>query len=162
VRISPVLLAAMLASGSAAAAPIAPVKPWVLDNDCDCWLSRVDGHSHRASISRDWANVSMGLSDFAFDPWPQSDAVRVEVMFNHDPKRRVSVEGSISHLSGAPTMLGFSLDAGARRALGGATRIEVLQDGKTVVDLPLAETPSQAQLDFCVPPPRTKDSDSED
>jgi hypothetical protein len=104
----------------------------------------------------------MGLSDAGFDAWPQSDHLPVQLMFDHDPKRTVTVDASVTHTAGAPTMLGFHLDADARRALGGATRLELLRDGKLIVDMPLAATPSQAKLDFCVPPPKTEDSDSED
>jgi hypothetical protein len=157
-------LAGAEASGAPPTAPaVNAIKPWVPepDMDCDWWVSREDGHSHRASIGQD-DGLSMGLSDLGFDAWPETNQIRVELIFNHDPERRVSVIGWTTHISEAPTMLGFYLDAEARRALGGATRLELLRDGKTIVDMPLAATPSQAELDRCVPPPRTKDSDSED
>ena len=143
------LLAALLSGAAGAVAPATPVgsaaKPWEAtpDMDCDWWLSREDGHSHRASIDQG-SGLSMGLSDTAFDTWPQSDHVPVLLRFNHDAKRMVTVDAWVTHSDGAPTMIGFILDARARRALGGATRLEVVDHGKTLVDLPLAATPSAA------------------
>ena len=167
VRVSSFLLAALLtnaaASAAPAAAPAAPVNPWVLtpDMNCDWWVSREDGHSHRASIDQG-GGLQMGLSDVAFDAWPESnEKLRLELIFDHDSRRRVSVGASVTHSSGIPTMLGFELDADTRRAMGGATRLELLRDGKTIVDMPLAATPSQAEFDRCVPPPNEGPSDSE-
>lgn len=147
-----------------AAAPVPPVKPWVVEGDVGCswWLSGPDGKSHVASIGQG-DELMLSLSHAAFMAWSELERPRVELIFDHDPKRRVVVEGWATHGGEGSTSSSFGLylDAAARRALGGATRLELRRDGKAVIDLPLAATPGQAELDACVPPPKTEDSDEE-
>lgn len=157
-------LALALATVALSAAAPAPVKPWVLDAEvgCNWWLSGPDGKSHVASIGQG-DELMLSLSDAAFMAWSESERPRVELMFNHDSKRRVFVSGWATHGGAGSTSssFGFYLDAAARRALGKATRFELRRDGKAVIDLPLAGTPSQAELDACVPPPKGPNSDEE-
>ena len=58
-------------------------------------------------------------------------------------------------------MFGFYLDSAARQAMSNATRLELSRDGKPVIDLFLSDTPSRAQLNACVPPPKGPNSDEE-
>ena len=70
-------------------------------------------------------------------------------------------EGWVSHGAEKSSMFGLYLDARARRAMAGATRLELSRDGKPVIDLFLSDTPSRAELNACVPPPKGPNSDEE-
>ena len=157
-------LAALAGLTLAAAPPVPPVKPWVphADIGCDWWLSGADGKSHVASIGQG-DELMLSFSDAAFMAWSDLKRPRVELIFDSDPKRRVFVEGWATHggAGSSNSSFGLYLDAAARRALGGATRLELRRDGKAVIDLRLAATPSQAELDACVPPPKGPNSDEE-
>lgn len=158
------LLALPFGIALAAATPTAPVKPWVprAEVDCNWWLSGADGKSHVASIEQG-DELMLSLSDAAFMAWSELEQPQVELIFDDDPKRRVFVEGWATHAGAGSTSSSFGLylDAAARRALGGATRLKLRRDGKAILDLRLAATPSQAALDACVPPPNGLDSDEE-
>jgi hypothetical protein len=154
--------AAAPAKPDAAAAAAAPVKPWVKTKDatCDWWLSREDGHSLRAAIGADWENVSLTFGDPIFNTWPEAGYPKVELRFNRDPKRRVKTQGWATHGQGF-AMFGINLTPEAMKKMGGATTVELIRHGKTVITLPLAETPSADELIACIPPPSTGHSDSE-
>lgn len=156
--------AMVLGAVAVGAASPAPVKPWVLHAEiaCDWWLSGADGKRHVASIGQG-DELMLSFSDAAFMAWSESERPRVELIFNHDPKRRVFVEGWATHGGAGSTSssFGFYLDAAARRAMGKATRVELRRNGKPVIGLPLAATPSKAELDACVPPPKGPNSDEE-
>ena len=158
------LLLAMPVGIVLSAASPAPVKPWVPHAEVDCnWsLSGADGKSHAASIEQG-DELMLSLSDAAFMAWSNLERPRVELIFDDDPKRRVFVEGWATHSGAGSTSSSFGLylDAAARRALGGATRLKLRRDGKAILDLRLAATPSQTALDACVPPPKGEHSDEE-
>jgi hypothetical protein len=157
-------VAAWAVAATKASEPAAgPVKRWELNAEapCDWWLSRDDGHSHRASISSGDSDVVLSLSDSAFLPWSDSDRPRVELMFDHDPKRRITVEGWTTHGDNDSVEFGLYLGAEGRHSMGGATWLELRRDGKLVMEQPLAGTPSQAELDACVGPPESESSDVE-
>lgn len=162
------LLVAMLASVAAAFA--APVKPWTAEGDvgCDWWLSGPNGKEHHASIGTGDDDPVLTISAQAFLPFTEEQTVPLVLRFNRDPKREASAEAWSSSVVGAneqgedgERMLGMYLRPPARAAMGGATFIEVVHDGKVLTAIPLAETPSQADLDACVRPPKTEDSDEE-
>lgn len=156
--------ALLLCLAAIAAAPPAPVKPWVSQGDIGCrWgLSGPNGKSHVASIEQG-DELMLSLSDAAFLSWSEMERPRVELIFDRDPKRRVFAQGWATHSGAGSTSSSFGLylDAAARKALSRATRLELRRDGRPVIDLLLAATPSQAELDACVPPPKTEDSDEE-
>ena len=149
------------AAATTAAAP-APVKPWVKDKelDCDWWLSREDGHSLRASIGQSPDGLALTFGDLVFNTWPEAGRPKVELRFNGDPKRRVQTTGWATHGDGY-AMFGLYLTKDALKKMGGATTLELRRKGKTVITLPLAATPSTAELIACIPPPSTGHSDSE-
>lgn len=162
-RLLALLLAAGIAAQASAAAPGAAAKAWKLQpNGCEWLITGEDGRSHVASISRG-DELMLSLTDAAFLGWSESERPRVELVFDGDPERRVFAEGWATHAGEGSTSSSFGLylDAQARRALGGATRMELRRDGKPVFDLPLAATPGQAELDACVPPPDDGHSDEE-
>ncbi|MCY7281093.1 MAG: hypothetical protein LH610_09415 [Sphingomonas bacterium] len=157
------LLALAVGIAPSAASP-APVKPWVphAEVECNWWLSGADGKSHAASIEQG-DELMLSLSDAAFVAWSELEQPQVELIFNNDPKRSVFVEGWATHGGAGSTSstFGLYLDAAARRTLGGATRLKLRRDGKAIIDMRLAATPSQAALDACVPPPKGPNSDEE-
>ena len=156
------LLAAVLAGavgGSPATA--AATRPWELKNDyCSWWLADSDGKSHRASIGvGEDLQLVLSISDAAFLEWPDDGRPEVELRLDGDEKRRVTAQGWVSH--GSPS-LGMFLNREDLAKLAGATRMEVLRNGRTVVDQPLAATPSFATLAACLPPmtdPETSDAE---
>lgn len=136
-------------------------KPWVKEDQCRWWLSGANGKELRASIEASSDGVAMTISDPAFKTWSESERPKVELRFNKDDARRASAEGWVSLAGGAASMLGLYLDPIAMKAMGSATLLELSRDGKTVVTMPLAATPSEAELVACIPPPSDGHSDSE-
>ena len=156
-------LAAVAASVAIAAAPPAPVKPWVPDASmpCDWWLSGPNGKELHASIGYGDDDPVLTVSDRAFLPFTEEQDVPVTLRFDRDPKRVATATGWSSSVVGdGHRMLGLYLDARMRRAMGGARRMEILHRGKVLVDLPLARTPSRSALEKCVRPKGRK-GDSE-
>jgi hypothetical protein len=137
-----------------ALAPPAPVKPWeeVGDIGCSWWLSGPDGKTHRASIGTGDDDPVLTIDDSAFVAFPEYGRVPVTVRFDGDPKRTATATAWTGIVIGGERSLGMFLDKRARRALGGARRIEVMHEGKTLLDLPLARTPSRAELEKCTFP----------
>ena len=148
--LSPLLLAAVLTSGTA------PVKPWTAEGDIGCswWLSGPNGKELHASIGQGDDDPVLTVAERAFLPFAETDDVPLVLRFDRDPRREATATAWVSSVVGdGERMLGMYLTAAARKALGGATRIEILHQGKVLTDIPLAGTPSQAELDACVRPP---------
>ncbi len=157
------LLAALAAPALATASP-APVKPWAVDGDVGCswWLSGPNGKEHHASIGTGDEDPVLTISDRAFRPFTEEQTVPLTLRFDRDPARVATASAwSSSVVGNGERMLGMYLRADARRALGGASFIEVLHEGRVLTAIPLAATPSQAELDACVQPPGTEHSDEE-
>ena len=145
--------------GAAASEPAATAKPWRHDSECVWWLSQADGKGHRASIEQSADGVSLGISDPAFRTWSVSDRIKAELRFDRDAKRRVATDGWVTRGEGY-AMFGLYLDAAALRKIAGATTLELRRHGKTVVELKLSGTPTEAELLACVPS-QSGPSDSE-
>lgn len=150
-------LAALCLLGLAlsAAAPAAPVKPWeeVGDVGCSWWLSGPNGKELHASIGQGDDDPVLTISDRAFLPFTEEMRVPVTVRLNRDRKRSFAATAWSSSIVGdGERMMGMFPDRRARRALGGARRLEVAYAGKVLVDIPLARTPSRAELDRCTRP----------
>ena len=148
--LSPLLLAAMLA-GSAE-----PVKPWTVEGDIGCswWLSGPNGKELHASIGQGDDDPVLTVAERAFLPFAETDDVPLVLRFDRDPRREATASAWVSSVVGdGERMLGMYLTAAARKAFGGARRIEILHKGQVLTNIPLAATPSQAELDACVRPP---------
>lgn len=143
-----------------AAADAAPIKPWDKESECSWWLSGPDGKIHHASIGQSPDGVVMTLSDPAFKTWSESDFHKVELRFNKDAKRKMVGEGWVSLGGGQTSMLGVFLDAAGMKAMDRATFLEVRRGGVLAMELPLAATPTEAELKACIMPP-SEHSDSE-
>lgn len=159
------LEAAFAALALQGAAPVVapPVKPWEVDGDIGCgwWLSGPNGREHHASIGQGDDDPVLTVSEKSFLPFGESDDVPLILRFDRDPKREAAASAWVSSVVGdGERMLGMYLRPAARKAMGGASRIEVLHQGKVLADIPLAATPSQAALDACVRPPNP-DSEEE-
>lgn len=157
------LLFAALAPALAAASPVR-VEPWTVAGDIGCsWrLNGPEGKQLRASIGMGDDDPVLTIYDRAFLPFTEEQRVPLTLRFDRDPARAASAEAwSSSVLGDGERMLGMYLRADARRGLGGASLIEVLHQGKVLTAIPLAATPSQAELDACVRPPGTEHSDEE-
>ncbi|MFM9864486.1 MAG: hypothetical protein ACKVRO_12850 [Micropepsaceae bacterium] len=154
-----VALAALAACGESVPAQVA--KPWKKESECGWWLSGADGKSLRASISQGSDGLILTLADPVFRSWSETDRPLVELRFDKQAGRRAIVEGWVSLGDDAASMFGLYLDGAARKAMDRATMLELSRDGKLVLTMPLAGTPAQAELDACVPPPSSEESDSE-
>lgn len=155
------LLAFSALAACGESAPVQGAKPWKKESECGWWLSGADGKSLRASISQGSDGLILTVADQAFRSWSEEDRPLVELRFDKQAGRRATVEGWVSLGDDAASMFGLYLDGPARKAMDRATFLELSRDGKTVVTMPLAATPSQAELDACVPPPSSSESDSE-
>lgn len=138
----------------------APTKPWERESECRWWLSGDDGKKLRASIGQSTDGVVLTVADPVFKSWSESDLHKVELRFNKDTKRKAVTEGWVSLGGGHASMFGLYLDSDAMKAMDRATLLELRRDGVLAVELPLAGTPSQAELEGCVLPP-SEHSDSE-
>ncbi len=142
----------------------ATIKPWVPNAEAACswWLSGPNGRELHASIGQGDEEPVLTVAERAFLPFAETDDVPLVLRFDRDPRREASASAWVSSVVGdGERMLGMYLTAAARKAFGGANRIEILHQGKLLADIPLAATPSQATLDACVRPPKTEDSDEE-
>jgi hypothetical protein len=135
----------------AAAETPAPIKPWNKESECSWWLSADDGKSLRASIGQSPDGVVLTLSDLVFKTWSESEFHEVELRFNKDAKRKALAEGWVSLGGGHTSMFGVFLDIAAMKAMDRATLLEVRRAGALVMALPLAATPTKAELEGCVP-----------
>jgi hypothetical protein len=158
--LSAVALVALTLCGSAVAAPANVVKPWDKESECSWWLSADDGKSLHASIGQSPDGVVLTLSDPVFKTWSESEFHKVELRFNKDPKRKMVGEGWVSLGGGHAQMFGLFLDAAGMKAMDRATLLEVRRSGVVIVELPLAATPTEAELKGCIMPP-SEHSDSE-
>lgn len=157
------ILAAALAAPALAANSPALVKPWEAHGDVGCswWLSGPNGKEHHASIGTGDDDPILTISERAFLPFTEEQTVALTLRFDRDPARVASAEAwSSSVVGNGERMLGMYLRPEARRALGGASFIEVLHEGQVLAAIPLAATPSQDELDACVRP-ASEHSDSE-
>ena len=163
-RLSAFAAAALGGLAVAAMAQPQAVKPWEIEGDVGCawWLSGPNGRELHASIGRGDDDPILTISEKAFLPFTEEQRVPLVLRFDRDPARVASAEAWSSSVVGdGERMLGMYLRPDARRGLGGATFIEVLHEGRVLAAIPLAATPSQAELDACVRPPKSEDSDEE-
>jgi hypothetical protein len=165
---TPILLGALVGvalavCGEAAAADEA-VRPFVKEAEPECswWMSQSDtDKSLRASIGASSDGVTLTLSDPVFKTWSESDFHKVELRFNRDPKRTSVTEGWVSLGGGHVSMFGVFLDKGAMKAMDRATLLEIRKKGAVVMTMPLAGTPTKAELEACLPDPNAPRGDSE-
>lgn len=149
-----ILVALLAAPTGPVAAP--PTKPWVLHAEvpCDWWLSGPNGKEHHASIGQGDDDPVLSVSERSFFSFSERDQVPLVLRFNGDRRREAAATAWVSSVVGdGERMLGMYLRAPARKAMGGATRIEIVHRGNVLADIALAATPSQAVLDACVVPP---------
>ena len=102
--------ALVLALGLAPSPAAAPVKPWVLDADLACnWLlTGPNGKSHVASIGQG-DELMLSIEAAAFMAWSELERPQVELIFDHDPKRHLFVEGWATHGGAGSTSSSFGL-----------------------------------------------------
>ena len=163
------LAAAVLALGSgvARAAPFPPARslvPFVAEVDIDCDWMMHDAKEKwiRGSIGQGDDDPIIGFVDQAFFSWSDSEDHLIEISVG-DPKHRVGAKAWASNAGGqTPGSIGFTMTAGLRQLIGGATSLQVWKNGAPVFNTVLANTPSADKLDSCVrPPPDPALDDSE-
>lgn len=160
------MLAALLAGGVAAetALPAArPAVPFVEQGDVGChWTMHGRGEKWiRGSIGQGDEDPVFSLVDAAFGSWSDSEEHRIEVSAGDAARRLPATAWAGSGGGDTPGSIGFFLDAGLRRLIGGAQSVQIWKDGRPVYNGSLARTPTAAELDGCVRPPKSEDSDEE-
>lgn len=150
------LLAAMML---AAAAPTANAVTFGKVAYCT-WKAREPGAVYdRVSISQG-DHLMIHINDRVFQSWGNSDGNTIELSTNH-ARKRVRIRGAWTTVVPKRASLGAYLYADARRSLGGARSIQIWRRGKMIVDIRVANTPSTAQLNACVPLDRPHDEAEE-
>lgn len=153
-------IAFAVALAAPAAAGDAPAKPWDKEEGCRWWLSADDGKSLRASIGQGDEGLVLSIADPVFLEFSEEDRPKVELIFDDDPRRRVAAAGWSSHIGTETAIFGLELKAAGLRKLAGAQRLDFRRKGRTYLTLPLAATPSRAELKACMPGP-LRNSDQE-
>ncbi len=107
--------------------------------------------SLRASIEPGDTGIVLTLAHPAFAAWSDEERPRVELLFNADPRRHVIADGWSTHGSDGQASFGIEIPKESLAAMAGATRLELRRDGKSIMVVPLAKTPSLAVLKACLP-----------
>ena len=162
-------LAALLLAGPGGAAapsfpPARPLVPYAVDGDVGCQWTMHDKSEHwiRGGIGRGEIDPQIDFVDRVFFDWSDSQEHQIEVSVG-DPERRVSARALASNAGGQiPGSLQFVMTSELRKLIGGATSLQIWKDGRPVFNTRLANTPSTAELDECVRPPRDPDHDDEE
>ena len=149
----------------AAAAPVV----WTMNPEDVCsWKTTRGGKRGPGSFaaSGNMPDPVLHFNDRAFLEISMEDRPMATLRADGDDRRSVRLQSWSSHDHWNPqeavnASLGMYLTAAARRALGGAKRIELIIDGRTLLDLPMENFPSQAELDECFHPDAGPEADGE-
>lgn len=112
------------------------------------------------AASGDEPDPVLHFDDRVFLAISEEDRPMVTLRADGNGERAVQLESWSTHGTDSAS-LGMYLTAEARRALGGAKRIELTLDGRTLLDLPMENFPTQAELDNCFQPNAGTGPDSE-
>ena len=141
-----------------------PAVPFVEVGDVGCHWTMHDKEREkwiRGGIGQGDEDPILDLVDSAFDSWSNSEEHAIEVSAG-DSSRRLPATAWASPSDGeTPGSIGFYMDADLRQMIGGATSLQIWKGGKAVYSGLLSATPSAAELDSCVRPPKSEDSDEE-
>ena len=150
--------ASALAAVSAPAQPddrgIPPPRPAVpfekhAEFDCD-WVMQDPGEPRiRGSIRRGEQSPVLQIFDPVFESWSDNDYPTIELSAG-GPGGRVEALAYVIHWAKEGSALGIFLDEEARGVVGRARQLQIWKDGKPVLDLALADTPSAEELAACV------------
>lgn len=135
-------------SAKEAATVTSELNAWERRGECDWWLKGDSSKRHRASISKG-DELMMSISDQAFVHWSEDERQLVDLIFDGDPKRQVQVEGWSTHGSDGSGTFGFYLNEATRRYLSEASELRLRHHGQVIIDVTLANLPSDAELDEC-------------
>ena len=147
-------LAALLAPGQTTDRERLPARPAVpfekhAELDCD-WVMRGPAKEQiRASISRGEQSPVLHIVDPLFNSWSDVDYPTIELSAG-GTRRRVEALAYVTHPQETSSSLDIFLNGRARGILGGAKQLQIWKDGRLVLSLPLAKTPSADELAACV------------
>ena len=145
-------LAAIWAPGQPDDRKIPPARPAVpfekhAEFDCD-WVMPAEPLI-RGSIRRGEQSPVLQIFDPVFNSWSDNDYPTVEISAG-GPGGRVEALGYVIHWAKEGSALGIFLDEEARGVVGGASQLQIWKEGRPVLNLALADTPSAAELAACV------------
>lgn len=143
-------LAALLTPGQTDG-PAGPALRFEKHAELDCdWVMRGPAREGvRGSISRGEQSPVLHIVDPLFNSWSEvSDPVIA--LSAGASGRRVEALGYVIHSREAGSSLGIFLNEKVRSIVGGARQLQIWKDGKLVLNLALANTPSANELAACV------------
>lgn len=149
-----VALAALLAPGATGDAPLPTARravPFEKHEELDCdWVMRGPAKEQvRASISRGEQSPVLHIVDPLFNSWSDVDYPTIELSVGRSGRRVVAL-AYVTHSKETSSSLGIFLDEKVRSVVGGAKQLQIWKDGRPVLSLPLANTPSAGELAACV------------
>jgi hypothetical protein len=149
-------LAALLASGQADDKGIPSARTAVSfekDAELNCyWVMRDAAQplAIRGSIRPGEQSPELQIFDPMFDGWSDLDYPTVELSVGKSDARVEALAYVMPSTPARGPFLAIFLDEGARRVVGSASRLQIWKDGKPVLDMALADTPSAEELAACV------------
>jgi hypothetical protein len=149
-------LAALLAPGHAGDGGISPERPMVSfekRTEFNCyWVMRDAAQplAIRGSIRPGEQSPELQIFDPMFNDWSDIEYPTVELSAGGSGARGTAL-AYVSHSTPAHgPFLAIFLDEEARGVVGGAMQLQVWKDGRLVLDMALAGTPSAEELAACV------------
>ena len=117
--------------------------------DCD-WVMRGSAKGEvRGSITRGEQSPVLHIVDPLFNGWSEVNDP-VLALSAGGSGRRVEALGYVIHSREANSSLSIFLNEKVRRIVGGARQLQIWRDGRPVLNLALANTPSAKALAACV------------
>ena len=140
-----------VSAGDIGQPPVEPVQAWELQNECGWWLNDADGKSLRVSIGQGDDGLVLNMADPIFMTLQEDDLAELELEFDGDAGRRVSVQAWVTHGPEETSLIGFYLDREGVGKLAGASSLALRSEGSSIVVVPMRHTPQLAELESCIP-----------
>ena len=149
-----VALAALLAPGQTTGrerSPAPPAVPFEKHAELNCdWVMRGPAKEQvRASISRGEQSPVLHIVDPLFNSWSDVDYPTIELSAGGSGGR-VEALAYVTHPKETGSSLSIFLNEKVRGVVGGAKQLRIWKDGRPVLNLALANTPSAKELAACV------------
>ena len=142
-----IVLALLLAA--AGQAPLAASFEKHAEFDCDWTMKSPAGGVIRGSIRRGEQSPVLTIVDPLFASWSDNADHAIQLSAGGPPDRVEALSYVIPSAEPGPYLAIF-LDEKVRGVVGGAEQLQVWKDGKPVLTLALANTPSADELAACV------------
>lgn len=130
--------------------PARPAVPFEKHAEIDCdWMMKDRGEPLiRGSISRGEQSPVLYILDPLFAGWSDNEDHEIELVESGSGKRARAL-AYVLHSKETSASLSIFLDAEARSVVGGAKYLTIWKDGRPVLNLAFANTPSAEELAAC-------------